>query len=440
MQAIAAARLVDGTGAPPVADPLVVLDGDRIAEVLPGRAGAAPDGLAVVHLDGATIVPGLIDAHLHVAGALVNAIFPVDDPDAFADGFMSRLTEHGVTTVRDTGSPDVGRSFRAMKQRRPRWPRFFGSGYNLDGEPGGPWQGLHPLSGPAAAAPEVGALLDGGADFVKIYAWMGPETLAAVVAAAHGRGSRVAAHVGHRLTAEEAVRLGVDALEHVRIGRELVSDDDRARLDGRHRRQHDAMASFAAWRYIDPDGDRAAELISLLVDRGTFLTPTLCLSESILRPSERERLAGGWQAPEVVGRQWSGSAYDADYDAEDRAWAPVELRRQMEFVGRAREAGVRIAAGTDTPNPFIAPGSSIHRELELLVESGLTPLQAIQAATSTAADLLGRRDLGVVAPGRLADLVVVRGDPATDVRHLQQIEAVMIGGEFVVGGSPSERP
>jgi imidazolonepropionase-like amidohydrolase len=199
------------------------------------------------------------------------------------------------------------------------------------------------------------------------------------------------------------------------------------------------MASFAAWRYIDPDGARAAELIALLVDRGIFLTPTLCLSESILRPAERERLIGGWQPPEIVSRQWAESAYDADYDADDREWAPIELRRQLEFIGRAREAGVRIAAGTDTPNPFIAPGSSIHRELELLVESGLTPLQAIQAATSTAAELLGRDDLGVVAPGCLADLVVVRGDPSTDVRALREIEAVVIGGEFVVGPATNTR-
>jgi imidazolonepropionase-like amidohydrolase len=431
MFAIAPARVIDGTGAGPLALAVVVVDGDRIAEVLPSRA-SLPSSIEVIEAPESTLLPGLVDAHLHVAGLVTNAMFEVDDPLAFADSFMRRLTAHGILTVRDTGSPDVGYSFDLFKRGRPGWPRFFGSGFNLDGPPGGPWQGLRVVSDGAEAARAVTTLVDGGADFVKLYAWMELDVIRAATDAAHARGARVAAHVGHRVTAIDAVVAGVDALEHVRIGRELLSDDDLNALSQRPPRGSDPLVSFAAWRYIDPDGDRARELVRVLAGRGTVITPTLCLSESVLRPTRRPDLVGDWEIEGSVERTWDAFAYDADFDDEDRRWASVELERQMAFLGLAHAGGVRLAAGTDTPNPYISPGNSLHRELELLVACGLSPLAAIHAVTGAAADLIGSNDVGRIERGRAADLLLVGGDPTTDIRSTRTIETVIIAGQPII--------
>ena len=431
MFAIAPARVFDGTGAPAAEGAVVVVSDGRVLEVLPQRASLASD-VEVVEAPDSTLLPGLIDAHLHVAGLATNAMFEVEDPLAFTDAFMRRLTAYGITTVRDTGSPDVGYSFELLKRGRPGWPRFFGSGFNLDGAPGGPWQGLRVVPDPADAASAVNTLVEGGADFVKLYAWMPLDVIAAAVQAAHGRGVRVAAHVGNAVTAEDAVRAGIDALEHVRIGRELLSADELDALSRLHRRQSDPLISFAPWRYIDPEGPRAGELIQLLLDRGTYITPTLCLSESVLRPERRLALVGDWETEGSVGRAWEAFAYDTDFDDEDWRAAPVELERQQAFLGRAHEAGVRLTAGTDTPNPFISPGNSLHRELELLVACGLTPLEALHAATGAAADLIGASDVGRIRPGARADLLLVRGDPTVDI-GATQVEEVFLNGESVKG-------
>ena len=165
---------------------------------------------------------------------------------------MRALTRAGITAVRDTGSPDLDVTFPAFKRGRAGWPRFFGSGPNLDGHPGGPWQGLRSLRTATEARASVRELAEGGVDFVKLYVWMPAELVRAAADEAHRLGLRVAAHVGHVLTVDEALDLGVDAFEHVRIGRELVPPERREELAAVHPRRHDPMASFAAWRYIDP--------------------------------------------------------------------------------------------------------------------------------------------------------------------------------------------
>ena len=138
--------------------------------------------------------------------------------------------------------------------------------------------------------------------------------------------------------------------------------------------------------------------------------------------------------------QWTAFRYTVDDDADDRAWAPTELARQQAFIGLAHEAGLRICAGTDTPNPFIAPGTSLHRELRLLGACGLRPIDAIVAATLRGAQLTGSdRDLGTVEAGKLADLLVVRGDPTVDLAALEQVELVLQDGRVVHAAEAAAR-
>jgi imidazolonepropionase-like amidohydrolase len=430
--AVTAARLIDGTGRPSMTDPVVLLDQGRIVDVFRRGEHPVPPDVEVLDAPDGTIVPGLIDAHLHVAGLLVNADAPTTDPETVTDAFMRELTAAGITTVRDTGSPDYNRTFRQMKQGRPGWPRFFGSGPNLDGRPGGPWLGLRALDSPVAARTAVRELADGGVDFLKVYVWMDGRMMSETIDEARSAGLKVAAHVGNRVTVAEAVDAGVQALEHVRIGRELVPPDRLDALDALPPRQLDPLISFRPWRYADPEGPLADELIRRLLDAGVYWTPTLSLSASILDregDAARRQLAEGSDLTEIVA-SWKERDYTADFSDDDWAWAPVELRRQMTFLGRAHEAGVPIVAGTDTPNPWILPGIGLHQELALLAACGLTPTEAIRCATSRAAELLDQAtDFGTVASGKRADLVVVDGDPSVSIADLQRIRTVIRNGE-----------
>jgi imidazolonepropionase-like amidohydrolase len=432
---IRAGRIMDGTGRPPLDGASVLIEGSRIAGIL--EAGAPlPPSARVIDVPGGTILPGLVDGHVHAAGLLARAKAGPDDEEPLTDAFMRAFVAAGITTVRDTGGPDLDRTFRLFKSARAGWPRFVGSGPNLDGIPGGPWPGLVALDDPDAARRAVRELAAGGADFLKLYAWMDLDVVRAVTEEARRERLKVAGHVGYRVTVLEAAEAGVAAFEHVRLGRELVAPESLPALAAIRPRRHDALASFAAWRFIEPDSPLADEVIRRLVELDVTLVPTLCISDVVLRHvAEEEALAGsGWQAPEAVLEAWRASRYDADYDAEDRRWARVELERQMAFIGRAHAAGLRVVAGTDTPNPFIPPGRSLHRELELLVACGLTPVEAIRAGTLAAAEVLDlAHEQGSLEVGKRADLIVVQGDASTDIGRTTALRLVVQEGRIVSG-------
>ncbi len=427
--------VIDGTGRKPIEEGVVEVAGGRITNVYRQGDTTPPAGSETVDLTGKTLLPGLIDSHVHL-GLLPYNRFGVDDPIPLFHRFMKAFVEYGVTTVRCTGSPDLDWSFRFLKDGNPEWPRFYGSGPNLDGPPGGPHPGLRVVRSAAEARAQTLDLIENGADFVKVYVWMTGDLLRGVVSEAHSHGRRVAAHVGNSLTAEEAVLHGVDALEHIRIGEELLTDEQRAEIGGLPVRAHDHLLSFRPWRYIDVESDRVGALLDLLVERGVYLTPTLTLSRSALRNREEavRKPEGIGQMPGAVVDTWERKGWINDYSAEDWEAAPTEWRRQIEFVGRAHRHGVKIAAGTDMPNPFILPGSGLHDELELLHSTGMPRQTVIEAATRVGAELLGvGRDLGTVEKGKLADLLVVDGNPLEDLGCLRRPWAVLKEGTAVSG-------
>lgn len=399
---IRAGTMIDGSGAAPVANAVIVVQDGRITAA--GANVAVPAGATIVDLSGWTVLPGFIDAHVHLTGHIIGdgdwqhqeLVESAAQRALLGAAHAQQTLEAGFTTVRNVGA-DAFTDIALRNAIERGWlpgPRILGAGMSFgingghcDGSAG--YQPDSPLSrgtietGAADGVDEVREavryVVKHGADVIKICATGGvlsptdsvgvqqytEEEMRAVVAAAHMLERRVAAHAHGLAGIKAAVRAGVTSIEHGSI------------LDD--------------------------EAIRLMKERGTFLVPTLMAGEAV------ERLAGENRLPPAIA-------------AKALAIAP----RMRESFRRAVNGGVKIALGTDAG--VFAHGTNGH-EFTLMVQFGMTPMQAIVAGTTTAAALLGlEREIGAIAAGRRADLVAVRGNPLENVRILETVGFVMQGG------------
>ena len=282
-----------------------------------------------------------------------------------------------------------------------------------------------------------------GGDLIKIYELVSPEVFAALVAAAREFELPIASHVPLSLAADEAGPQ-VDSMEHLRNIDLACAANWRELLAARQARIADAgpgrghplrSAMHREQRYAaiaNSDFARCDEVLASL--RGTMQVPTLRLNAlNASRPHETAE----WQAavktlPEAVQARWAERV--ARYHEPGHEWDVRFANWSLGLVGRMRVAGVPVAAGTDTPIGIAIPGESLHRELELLVESGFTPREALGAATVEPARFFGLEgEMGRIAPGHRADLLLLDANPFEAVQHLRRIEGVVARGEWVRG-------
>ena len=407
--ALVGATLIDGAGAQPLPDSVVLIRNHRIAAVGARASTPIPEGARIVDLRGKWALPGLIDMHVHLDEVLTPAAFPL----------------FGVTSVRDVGSRLVTiQKLRAIAARGGAIPRIYWMGRNIDeGKPS--WWGAVAVKGPK----EVPALLDDmarhGVDGVKLYALAGPQVARAVIDDAHRRGWPVTAHLD-RTRASDAARMGIDNLEHVfTLFNELRKAPGKS-IQGYRR-------SFAGVDAVDLNGKAARNLIDALRRKPTALTPTLTVSTMPVDGEAGARRDYGFEVPAGWKKYWKSSYWSFISTA---GWSPAEFAKaraaRAKFSALVRildREGVPIIAGTDTPAPWVLPGAGLIHELELLVESGLTPMNAIQAATGRAAQVLHREsDLGTIKPGRYADLLILDADPLADIHNLRKVSRVYMSG------------
>jgi imidazolonepropionase-like amidohydrolase len=393
-------RLVDGTGAPAVGEARVVIEGERIRAAGPAAAVAAPPQARRIDLPGRTVLPGLIDLHFHIE----------DDPR-----LALRQLAHGVTSFRDPGqwNHKFDELKRMMAAEGLPGPRMHLCGPHIDGE--GP---AYPADSVVARdAEEARALavrnVEAGASALKIYFRLPLAGARAVIAVCKERGIPCTAHL-EILDARDGLRAGLDGLEHItsfgtallsvveaEAYRQAVLRDNNARRYGRYRLFSEARL----------DGPEVRELLDLVRTKRPFVDPTLAVFE----------------------RRASAPPRDADPRSHAVAVSGFENMKRLALL--VHRAGARLVMGGHSSVPFAGRGEAPWRELELLVESGLTPLEAIQAATLNGARFLFReRDLGSLEAGKLADLIVVAGDPGSDISALRRVERVMVGGAWIDRG------
>ncbi|CAN5906159.1 amidohydrolase family protein [soil metagenome] len=383
------ATLLDGRGGEPVADAIVVVEGNKIMAV--GKRGEIdlPAGAEVVEAAGLFLLPGLIDAHFHLDGI---AKLPND------------FLRNGITSLRDPG--EWIEYYEAERAAGYPLPRLFLTGPHLDMPPA-----AHPkhsvlIRDPDEAVRQVHKLADQGASAIKIYYRLSLGVMAAICEAAHARGLPVTAHL-EISDVREVIKAGVDGIEHVTsLGlsllpgpeakqyRQAVLADNNARKNGR----------YAVWNTLNLNSKKVDSLLFLFKDRQTFLCPTLAAFEY--------RLGAG---------------------KEDTVQANG-FRNMLALVGKAHRAGVRVVVGSHSMVPYAEKGWAFHQEMELLAESGMPPAAIIIAATLENARFFRVENrLGSIERGKVADLVLVRENPLADIRALRQVERVMLNGVWLTG-------
>jgi imidazolonepropionase-like amidohydrolase len=412
----------------------VLIEGNRITAVGPADVVTAPNGTQVIDARGKYMIPGLWDMHAHV---LFEGM----------DRYMALLVARGVTGIREMGNSPMP-LFRIREVRREilagdrLGPRFISSGVVVDG-PHSRWKdGVALADTPERGRAIVDSLANAGADFIKVYNYLRPDVYHAIVESAAARQVPVAGHVPYLVTAIEASDANQRSFEHL-VGIDQGCSAEEGALIATSGEELDAIArgdDVAAaelerqwWDRLLATHDpvRCRALLDRLAQNRTWQTPTLvnihtrCVESTTLTVDDR--LA---YVPESVQVWWAAAvAQGTDHNSEkDQA----RCRLRMALVGEMNRAGVPLLAGSDAANPFVIWGFSLHDELSLLVEAGLSPLEALQSATLNPARFLEATDsLGTIEPDKLADLVLLDANPLENIHNTRKIAAVVLNGRYL---------
>ena len=409
--ALVGGTIIDGTGRPPLAGYTILIRGERIAAV--GRKVKIPKGAAVLDVTGKTVIPGLIDMHGHM---YVRATGPQRSQfEAYPPLYLAG----GVTTVRSPGDYEPG-GMVALRERiekgKATGPRIFTAGPYFDHDPSQVgW--IKGVNSPDEALETFNQWKD-QIDYVKFYTRITEAEFIAVLKAAHKAGIHATGHLDS-ITATRAIELGIDGLEHgIFAMSELTPNLEK----GQYR--NCVLAD------LDLNTPLVENLITGIVKKRIAIDPTIVVYQS-LHP-DFEPVTSDWLkyfSPEAQAYQTKLRSSPAKRNAVADECLKRAIQTQLRFVKKVYDRGGIIIAGTDPVIVTLTPGSGLHRELKNFVAAGLTPVEAIKAATLVAATVLRReKDLGSIERGKLADLVVVRGNPATRIEDVGNTEMVFKGG------------
>jgi imidazolonepropionase-like amidohydrolase len=418
-------RVIDGTGAPARADQTVVLSRGKIASI--SDAGTAPPKDAqVLDLQGDSVIPGLVGMHDHLFYPMGGGIF-----GEMGFSFPRLYLAGGVTTIRTTGSLEPYTDLeikKAIDKGEMLGPKIHVTGPYLEGA--GSWAlQMHQLTGPEDATKTVNFWLDEGVDNFKAYMFITPQELAAAVTAAHKQGAKVTGHlcsVGFK----EAAALGIDDLEHG-----LLVDTEfypwKKPGECPEKLDYDFLSK------LDLQSGPVHDMIMDLVQHHVAVTSTLPVFEMGVpgRPTIQQRILDAL-SPDAQNRVLNNKVRASDsaairqrYHTDTSPW-PAAFKKEMEFEYAFSKAGGTLLAGLDpTGMGGVIAGYGDQREVELLVEAGFTPLEAIHIATANGAQYLGELDrIGTIAAGKQADLIVIKGDPSTRIDDIENVEIVFKDG------------
>ncbi len=418
----------------------VRIEGNRIARVTAAGDAACLRGAVAMDLPGRYLMPGLIDMHAHLTlgpmelkrerGRAVMQALPDDD---IAVHNAARLVAFGVTTIRNPGG-ELAAAARYKARRAAgelTGPESFDAGpvINTAELPGL----AEAARSPADITRVVDAQVVAGADWIKLYTGLSPDLLKAGIDAAHRHGRPAVAHL-ESIAWTDALEMGLDGIVHLMpLSPDLLTPEQRSAWQSTARAG--TYAFFEWWEHFDPDGAHADRVVAAYQQHRPVFDATLVAFHAAFvqdqdnaykddaRRYAHPRLLAHWNDWFTFAIGWEA----ADFERARAVWPKVQR-----MAARLHATDARMTVGTDMSNPWVAPGISLHRELQLLAEAGVPTARLLQAATGNAAHALGAgQRLGRIAPGHEADLLLLDADPLADIAHTRAIHAVVLDGRFL---------
>jgi imidazolonepropionase-like amidohydrolase len=437
--AITHVTLIDATGAAAQPDMTVLLADEQIAAIGRSDSVVIPRKTRTFDATGKFLIPGLVDMHAHLTGA--------SEPTGSREFILPLLLANGITTVRDMGGDldSLLKLRHEIEHGQLQAPRIVFAGPYLDGNP--PFfQPSLVVTNSAEAAKDVHSLISRGADFIKVQSNLSREAYFAIADTCRTEHITFVGHVPDRVTAAEASDAGQKSIEHLTGVLRACSNEEPLLMrkqfaagpkKGTKAQSRERELSWQREVLESYSNEQGAALIAKFIRNQTWQVPTLILLRNDAFPTpetDPSRDPRQKYIPLQVLANWQKGAKDRDKGATPQLFSLRAglMQASLRIVGKMNTAGVALMVGTDTTAPFIFPGSSLHEELALLVQAGLTPMQALQAATKRSAEFLGKlQTQGTIEQGKVADLVLLDSNPLDDIHNTQKIRAVILRGKLL---------
>ena len=430
--------VIDVDGGPELADQTVIVKGDSISAVAKSGSVEIPKDAQRIDARGKFLIPGLWDMHTHIAGINANPVWAKQT-------LLPLLVANGITGIRDMGGDlDPLESWRReIESGTLVGPQIVAAGPMLlpQRRPGAPAELPDPAILRVGTTEEARAAVDSlqkrGADFIKIIE-VSRGNYFAIADESKKDSIPFAGHIPSEITATEASNAGQKSIEHIiysSLAFDCSAQGDELRKkkqEAASKRDEQAIADITDEANRAFSSEKAAALWRTFMKNGTWVTPTLFSiwvnAHQLEASPDDPQLA---YLPASLRREWSPAKNPTKDDRDTAAWWQRQFENDRKLTGEMHRAGVRLLAGSDSLDRYNFVGTSIHQELQMLVSAGLTPIEALRAATLNPAEFFGKAQSGRVSTGYRADLVLLDDNPTQDISNTSKIAAVVLRGRFL---------